>query len=237
MLFNQLLEHVELRTYIKSLINEAEYINTNKLSKSETLKLIKDFQETGNIDSRNKIIEDNMKLVSYIVMKHYVKNKTYSFDDLQQIGVLAIIAAIDDFNLDIERTSFSSYAYQRIDWYVRHHLFRKSYKMNTAFSLDNKLSSDGTTTYLDQQQSASDTLQDVSKSIDVSLNRADMIKLLRHIPLNRAQAIVLLYGLDKEDDKKGRTYGEVSAILGKGISTIKDWVVKGLRDLKPLIKV
>lgn len=68
--------------------------------------LIKDWQENGNLQSRNKAVEQSMKLV-YNVCRKFSYYKSLK-DDLEQEGMIALIKACDTFKTT---EVFSTYAY------------------------------------------------------------------------------------------------------------------------------
>ena len=63
--------------------------------------------QNGDTDTRNKLIEMNLPLVTSIV-KTFI-NRGYEFDDLYQIGSIGLIKAIDRFNTEFN-VKFSTYA-------------------------------------------------------------------------------------------------------------------------------
>ena len=52
----------------------------------------------GDVESRNKLIEHNLRLVAHIVKKF--DNKYTDTDDLISIGTIGLIKGIDTFSLD-----------------------------------------------------------------------------------------------------------------------------------------
>lgn len=64
--------------------------------------------QNGDIEARNKIIIHNMGLVYSFCLKY--KNKGVSFDDIFQEGILALIKAIDYFDVS-KGNKFSTMAY------------------------------------------------------------------------------------------------------------------------------
>ncbi len=75
----------------------ASYSNNifpDPLSKEDEEKYINEMLE-GNIDSRNKLIEHNLRLVAHIVKKYDAKEDN---DDLISIGTIGLIKGIDSFS-------------------------------------------------------------------------------------------------------------------------------------------
>ncbi len=78
-------------------IFSAAYSNNifpDPLTKEEEEKYVKEML-LGNKDSRNKLIEHNLRLVAHIVKKYDNKNET---DDLISIGTIGLIKGIDSFS-------------------------------------------------------------------------------------------------------------------------------------------
>ena len=60
--------------------------------------LFKKYKETGNIDFRNRIVEKYLYIVN-ILVKRYL-NKGIEYDDLYQVGSMALVLAADRFDPD-----------------------------------------------------------------------------------------------------------------------------------------
>ena len=78
----------------------------SKLSNEEMNKLFKKISE-GDLESREILINGNLKLVLSVLKKFY--NKADNLDDLFQIGCIGLIKAIDNFDLSYN-VRFSTYA-------------------------------------------------------------------------------------------------------------------------------
>ena len=69
-----------------------EYISANDRE------LFEKYKETGNIDFRNSIVEKYLYIVN-ILVKRYL-NKGIEYDDLYQVGSMALVLAADRFDPD-----------------------------------------------------------------------------------------------------------------------------------------
>ena len=94
MLFN-LLEI--LKTCLFFTTSYSNNVFPNPLSKEEEEKCIKLLLEKKDKDSRNKLIEHNLRLVAHIVKKFETKNGDN--DDLISIGTIGLIKGIDSYSL------------------------------------------------------------------------------------------------------------------------------------------
>ena len=84
-------------------------INTNELtvmSEAEKMELLKKAHD-GDMLARDRLIEGNLRLVLSVVQRF--ANRGENMDDLFQVGVIGLIKAIDNFNLDLD-VRFSTYA-------------------------------------------------------------------------------------------------------------------------------
>lgn len=84
-------------------------INTSELKvlkESEKIELLKKAR-AGDMQARDALIKGNLRLVLSVIQRF--ANRGESMDDLFQVGVIGLIKAIDNFNLDLD-VRFSTYA-------------------------------------------------------------------------------------------------------------------------------
>ncbi len=84
-------------------------INTSDLkvlSENEKTELLKKAQ-SGDEKARDELVLGNLRLVLSVVQRF--SNRSENMDDLFQVGVIGLIKAIDNFNLDLN-VKFSTYA-------------------------------------------------------------------------------------------------------------------------------
>lgn len=84
-------------------------INTNDikvLKESEKIELLKKARQ-GDMKARDELIKGNLRLVLSVIQRF--QNRGEAMDDLFQVGVIGLIKAIDNFNLDLD-VRFSTYA-------------------------------------------------------------------------------------------------------------------------------
>ncbi len=86
--------------------------NKSRLSMNERNELIQRMRD-GDLDAKNRFLEDNLLLVSSIAKKYINKTRTLSFLDLIQEGNIGLIKAIEKY--DSNKGSFSTYA----TWYIK----------------------------------------------------------------------------------------------------------------------
>lgn len=97
-------------------------INTSELTvlkESEKIALLKEIQETGSKEARDKLINGNLRLVLSVIQKFAGRGE--DIDDLFQIGVVGLIKAINNFDLTKE-VRFSTYCVPMISGELRRYL-------------------------------------------------------------------------------------------------------------------
>lgn len=97
-------------------------INTSKLTvlkESEKMALLREIQETGSKEARDRLISGNLRLVLSVIQKF--ANRGEDIDDLFQIGVIGLIKAINNFDLSKE-VRFSTYCVPMISGELRRFL-------------------------------------------------------------------------------------------------------------------
>lgn len=83
------------------------YESPKRLTTSETYTLIDEYQMTGNSEIKDKLVNDNTKLV--ISMTKHFHGRVDNLDDLFQVGMIGLIKAIENFNTSFG-LKFSTYA-------------------------------------------------------------------------------------------------------------------------------
>ncbi|MCR3759357.1 sigma-70 family RNA polymerase sigma factor [Clostridium felsineum] len=76
----------------------------------EKLKEVIEKAKAGDKKAKNIIINDNMKYIKIIANKFRLKNRNLSLDDLIQDGVIAVIKAINSYDINKD-VKFNTYVY------------------------------------------------------------------------------------------------------------------------------
>jgi RNA polymerase sporulation-specific sigma factor len=100
---------------------EMNGIKTNELksiSHEEMIELFKRFNG-GEIEIKEELVKCNLKLVLSILKKYH--NKSDNLDDLFQIGVIGLIKAIENFNIEFG-VKFSTYAVFMIEGEIKRYI-------------------------------------------------------------------------------------------------------------------
>ncbi len=124
----------------------------------------------GDKDSRNKLIEHNLRLVAHIVKKF--DSKGSMTDDLISIGTVGLIKGIDSYSPE-KNTKITTYAARCIQNEILMH-FRTTKKMNGDVSLSDSIGYDKE----GNEVSLIDVVKDESKDILDELHLQDLIEKL-----------------------------------------------------------
>lgn len=92
--------------------------------KSESLELLRLYQQSPSNDLRNQLVQLNIGLVRKEV-HHWLNQCTETYDDLLQVGCIGLIRAIERFDMS-KGNAFSSFAIPYIRGEIQHYLRDKS---------------------------------------------------------------------------------------------------------------
>lgn len=198
----------------------------NPLTAEEEKKAIEKMLE-GDCESRNTLIEHNLRLVAHIVKKF--ENKNIDNDDLISIGTIGLIKGIDSYN-NRKDTRITTYAARCIENEILM-FFRSNKKNNNVVSLNDSIGYD--------KEGNEINLIDVLKSNDIDIADEiylkDNIKLLeKYIKLlnsREKEILIKRYGIN---NTKEMTQKEIAKELGISRSYVsrieKRAVTKILRE-------
>ncbi|MCT7948669.1 RNA polymerase sigma factor SigF [Ancylothrix sp. C2] len=96
----------------------------SKELKSETLELLRQYQNTRSPEMRNRLVELNLGLVRKEV-HHWINQCSETYEDLLQVGSIGLIRAIERFEMS-KGHAFSSFAVPYIRGEIQHYLRDKS---------------------------------------------------------------------------------------------------------------
>lgn len=100
-------------------VNTSTLKTLKESEKQELLKIMHSGNKAEAKAARDKLIKSNLRLVLSVIQKF--SNRGENPDDLFQVGVIGLIKAIDNFNLDID-VKFSTYAVPMIIGELRRYL-------------------------------------------------------------------------------------------------------------------
>ena len=192
----------------------------------ETFRIARNGTEKERFDARQKLILQNLRLVSHIVRKYYATATNQ--EDLISIGTIGLVKAVDSFKID-NGTRFATYAAKCIQNEILMH-FRSQKKLSAEVSMNETIDVDrdgNPLTYTDVISSEENLAEDVMRQVEAQ--RAMSLVRSRLEPRER-QVITLRFGLD---GKTAMTQREIAAKLGISrsyVSRIEKAALEKLRD-------
>lgn len=110
---------VYILSYSKVNISGISTSQLKTMKEAEKISLLEEYKKTGSIETRNKLIQGNLRLVLSVIQKY--SGRGQDADDLFQIGVIGLIKAIENFDLTKE-VRFSTYCVPMINGELRRYL-------------------------------------------------------------------------------------------------------------------
>ena len=107
----------------------------------DNLSLIKIYKSTGDKEVLNKLIEENYKLIYFVIKRFTCKTIHFDKEDLIQEGYIGLIKAIEMFNLDYNY-NFSTYAIKYISGYMSKYITkhnRNELSLNVSYDSDEEI--------------------------------------------------------------------------------------------------
>ena len=207
----------------------ASYSNSvflDPLSSEEEELLIKKMN-LGDVESRNKLIEHNLRLVAHIVKKF--DTKEVSQDDLISIGTIGLIKGVDSFNKS-HGTKITTYCARCIENEILMY-FRSNSKNSRNISINESIGFD--------KEGNEITILDVLKvpapNFVDDISEKDNVKLLKEYfnVLNDREKLIISkrYGLNNTDEMTQKEIAKEFHISRSYVSRIeKRALMKMLRE-------
>lgn len=209
-------------------MGKENYIDINALPKTllneETKQLIKLMVE-GDFNARQKLIESNMRLVTYRVSTRF-GTVNYDKEELVSIGNLGLIKAVDTFDSKRE-ISLATYAIKCIDNEI-YMFLRKLKKVQADISLSQPVN----IASKDKERHIEDFLSDGLDIEEEYLNAETILRvreLVKKLPPALRETVSLYYGFN---DGKRYTQEEIA----KKANCFQSTIHKRLKKAEKLIK-
>lgn len=145
----------------------------------------------GCEESRNKLIEHNLRLVAHIVRKYYSTNQ--NTEDLISIGTIGLIKAIDSFDNE-NGVRFATYGAKCIQNEILMY-FRSQKKLGCEVSLNDTIDIDkdgNPLTYIDIVYTEDTIVEDIDKKMKIT-KALSFIK--NNLEEREKQILIMRYGL------------------------------------------
>ena len=145
----------------------------------------------GDRNARNKLIEHNLRLVAYIVSKHYSESR--DTEDLISIGTIGLIRAAETFDPSKE-ISFSTYASTCIKNQIKMY-FRKNKHRSSEVYLNDPIDSDKNGNEITLADIFSDDVC-VDDEVDLKIDKEKLYRFVNNVLDDRERRIIVMrYGL------------------------------------------
>lgn len=217
-------------TFMNRIMLFSGYINRatgfpKPLSAEEEKECLDAFQNRGDMEAREKLINYNLRLVAHIVKKY---SNAGEADDLISTGAIGLIKAVNTYKPD-RKTQLSTYAARCIENEILM-LIRVNKKHTNSISLSESLGNDkdgNEISLIDIIPSEEDDMLDTIDR-DMRVNRLAEV-LMKFLSKREYSIICMRYGLF---GTKQLTQREVATQLGISRSYISRLETKALEELR-----
>ena len=193
-------------------------------SSEEELCIIKKIE--GDVDSRNKLIEHNLRLVAHIAKKYTNNN---DLDDLISIGTIGLIKGVDTFSLD-KGVKITTYCARCIENEILMY-FRKNNKYSKDVSINETVGYDKDGNEIAIQDLLKTDDVDFCDDIDLKDNIKSLYKYLDVLTPRERDIIINRYGLNNRDELTQKRISRKLGISRSYVSRIeKRALTKLLRE-------
>ena len=197
------------------------------LNASEEKEYLTAWEERGDIEARNKLVEHNLRLVAHIIKKYYTHEE--DGEDLISIGTVGLIKGINTYHSD-RGVRLATYASRCIENEILMY-FRSQKKMAGDVSLSDTIDVDGEGNGL--------SVMDVvfyEDDTDERLGSEELCRSLREnidrvLTPREAEIIRLRYGLGGKEPKTQQETAKLCGISRSYVSRIEKKALGKLREL------
>ena len=199
------------------------------LSREEEIELWKDYKENHNLDSRDKLINANLKFVVNIAKKYTGRGLSYS--DLIAEGNMGLLKAIDKFD---GAKGYKTITYSV--WWIKQSILEAIDKRNGIEHEDLPLDTEGSSLFDTDDYDVQPLIGDEFKedSIESSLNKEDLqssVEIVLHGLTPRERTIVeKYYGLGGEKEMTLEEIGKEMNLTKERIRQINDKALKKMKS-------
>ena len=182
---------------------------------------------TGDLESRNKLIEHNLRLVAHIVKKF--DSKYSDTDDLISIGTIGLIKGIDTF-VPEKNAKITTYCARCIENEILMY-FRKANKYSKDISINESIGFDKEGNEIAIQDVLKTENIDFCDEIDLKDNISALYKYMDALTAREKEIIINRYGLDGKDEETQKNISKKMGISRSYVSRIeKRALTKLLRE-------
>lgn len=207
--------------------NDIHYIGGNDvlpppLSVEEEKTLL---DNISNCDSRNRLIEHNLRLVVYIAKKF--ENTGINIEDLISIGTIGLIKSINTFNPD-KNIKLATYSSRCIENEILMYL-RKNSNSKTEISIDEPLNTDWDGNELLLSDILGTDPDIIHREIEEEVDKELLKEAMHKLSARELEIIKLRFGIDNTDEKTQKEVADMLGISQSYISRLEKKIINRLR--------
>lgn len=181
----------------------------------------------GDLSSRNKLIEHNLRLVAHIVKKF--DSKYSDTDDLISIGTIGLIKGIDTFTPE-KNAKITTYCARCIENEILMY-FRKSNKYSKDISINESIGFDKDGNEIAIQDILKTETVDFCDEIDLKDNIKSLYRYMDVLTPREKEIIINRYGLEDKNEETQKSISKKMGISRSYVSRIeKRALTKLLRE-------
>ena len=194
------------------------------LSKEEELKYV-ELSIKGDIESRNILIERNLRLVVFLAKKY--ENTGIDLEDLVSIGTIGLIKGVNTYKMD-KNIKLATYVSRCIDNEILMFL-RKNKRRKGEVSFEDSLSydSEGNELHLEDILGTEDNI--VTRPLEEELEKKILYSELQHLGDRDREIMTMRYGLLGNKEMTQKEVADTLGISQSYISRIEKKVINKLR--------
>lgn len=220
--------------FLKTTIFLVGYISTNNLfpepltPEEESIYLEK--YSHGDEESRNILIERNLRLVAHVCKKYSTANVDQ--DDLISIGTIGLIKGINSFD-NSKGVRLSTYVARCIDNEILMHL-RSTKKLGAEVFLDEPIGKDKDDNTVTLQEVLENNDRSIEEIVDIKFKIKKLYGKMKEVLKDREKLILeLRFGLNGD---KPKTQNQIAEMLGISRSYVSRIETKAIGKLSKEIK-
>ena len=216
-----------LKLLIKVKKREIHYIGGTDvlpppLSADEEKKLLENISD-GN--SKNKLIEHNLRLVVYIAKKF--ENTGINIEDLISIGTIGLIKSINTFNPE-KNIKLATYSSRCIENEILMYL-RKNNNSKTEISIDEPLNTDWDGNELLLSDILGTDPDIIHREIEDEVDKELLKEAMHKLSARELEIIKLRFGIDNAEEKTQKEVADMLGISQSYISRLEKKIINRLR--------
>lgn len=201
-----------------------EISKTKPLTREEEFVLWKDYRENGNIESRNKLVEANLKFVATIANSY--RGRGLSYSDLIAEGNVGLIRAMDKFE--------ATRGYKVISysvWWIRQAILEAIARRNSVGGeelpqeYEEQVSDENESVYFNKKEMPSQFLEEEDEKVD---KKQTVLELMGVLDDRECEIITRYYGLLEQPVK----LEEIGQDLGLSKERVRQIMEKGLKKMR-----